>query len=196
MIKLGPIKLINEQYGVQSLVKKSRRKVCKNDIFVLQPKGHPFIYGREIDADFPLKYATWESDYTQVEVSDEEDSILICIYDFKTDQLVESLDELKFSKLLCQESYLVCSHEWEDGIFAHLGNTPISEAEQKAIINCFYWGQIDQYVDARGNTIEKPDGCDECPDYGTFTSRFGIFADVREALGDPVPEDEEDDDGW
>jgi hypothetical protein len=197
MIKLGPIQLIDEQYGVQSLVKKTKYKPRDGDVFVLQPAGHPFIYGRVIDAYFPRRFATWESNYKETEVDeDDKESILICIYDFKTDQLAESLEQIEFTKLLCNEAYLVHEHEWHDGIFAHLGNVPISDAERKLLPNCFYWGQIEKYVDARGNVIDEPANAEACPDYLTFTSRFGIFGDVREALGDPVPEDEEDDDGW
>ncbi|MFN3168773.1 MAG: Imm26 family immunity protein [Phycisphaeraceae bacterium] len=174
------------------LAKKNRFKVQANDIFALEVLNYGYFYGRVVKIDLDEIYTEYR-DNDFIFMPGEKKCWICCyIYDFNSDYLVEDISQLVFNNLLCGP-LLLTNHAWRDGLFKTIGNVPIPDHEQALHTNCFYWRCLDRYVDMHGQFLDKP--VMPCGKYGSFLTHHGIYSILREALGDPIIYNDEDNDG-
>lgn len=122
-------------------MKKSRKKPCDGDIFVLQPFPRRFYYGKVIQTDL------------QSTDSFIRGMLLIYIYNYNTTEkkIVDHLEE----KDLLIAPMVVNKQPWMKGFFETIGNVEVTETEKN--VDFGFWDVLrDCYVDTAGRRLEAP----------------------------------------
>ena len=132
------------------LMKKSRKKPCVGDVFVLQPYEEKYYFGKVIQTNL-------ESTDSFVKGMN-----LIYIYDFCSNEkkMVDDFD----SKELLISPMVVNNQPWIKGYFETIGSNAVTMREQN--IDFGFWDVIrEKYVDINRKELDKQP---------TYCSIFGL----------------------
>lgn len=132
------------------LMKKSRKKPCVGDVFVLQPNEGRYYFGKVIQTNL-------ESNDSFIRGMN-----LIYIYDFSSNEkkMVDDFD----SKGLLISPMVVNNQLWLKGYFETIGNSTVTMRDQN--IDFGFWDVLrEKYVDINRKELDKQP---------TYSSIFGL----------------------